>query len=110
MRTPVLTAAQCRAARALLRWTQQDLADRSGVACSTVRGFENHAHMPIRANLRVLRLALEEGGVILIEADDLGPGVRLRRPSPFGQVVLENGHPLLDDEQGRAVARVSSCR
>lgn len=75
----MLTMAQCRAARALLDWTQQDLADRSGVACSTVRGFETGRHAPIRSNLRMLRTALEEGGVVFIEADMLGPGVRLRR-------------------------------
>lgn len=76
----MLTPEQCRAARALLGWTQQELATRAGVACGTVRGFENSQHTPIRSNLRVLRAALEESGVVFLDADELGPGVRLRRP------------------------------
>jgi transcriptional regulator with XRE-family HTH domain len=42
--SPGLTAAQCRAARALLGWTQQRLADAARVARATVRDFEGGRH------------------------------------------------------------------
>lgn len=77
----MLTAQQCRAARGLLDWTQEDLAERAGVSRSTVRGFENGQHELHRASAVVMRSALEAAGVILIDPDELGPGVRLRTPA-----------------------------
>lgn len=78
----MVTPEQCRAARALLGWTQMDLAERSGIGCSTVRSFESGRHTLIRSNMAVLRAALEAAGVIFIEADAEGPGVRLRNRAP----------------------------
>jgi|SRR5687768_910592 transcriptional regulator with XRE-family HTH domain len=70
---------QCRAARGLLDWTQEELAERAGVSRSTVRGFENGQHELHRGSAAVIRGALEAAGVILIDADDkAGAGVRLR--------------------------------
>jgi DNA-binding Xre family transcriptional regulator len=46
----MLSSEQCRAARALLDWTQEELAERAGVSRSTVRGFENGQHEPHRAS------------------------------------------------------------
>jgi transcriptional regulator with XRE-family HTH domain len=76
-----LTPAQCRAARALLDWTQDELAARAGVGRSTVRGFEGGQHMLQRATSAAIRQALEAAGVTFLEAEaDAGPGVRLTRP------------------------------
>lgn len=72
------TAAQCRAARALLDWNQAELSERANVALSTVRRFENGAHQPIANNLAAIRAALESAGVIFIDQNGNGPGVRLR--------------------------------
>ena len=73
---------QCRAARGLLGWTQEELAERAGVSRSTVRGFENGQHELHRGSAAVIRGALEGSGVILVGADEeAGPGVRLRRPT-----------------------------
>lgn len=75
-----LTPQQCRAARGLLGWTQEELAERAGVSRSTVRGFENGQHELHRGSAAVIRDALATAGVILIDADrEAGPGVRLRR-------------------------------
>ena len=73
-----LTPGQCRAARGLIDWTQEELADRAGLSRSTVRDFEKGRHGLQRASAAVIRAAFEAAGVILIEAEGgLGPGVRL---------------------------------
>jgi DNA-binding transcriptional regulator YiaG len=68
---------QCRAARGLLHWTQNELARRAGVSDVTIRGFENDQTTPTRATLAVLRQAFEKGGVEFTNDDQ--PGVRMKR-------------------------------
>src|SRR3954452_14993840 len=80
LRSIPLTSEQCRAARALLDWTQDDLAAHAEVSRSTVRGFEGGQHGLQRATATAIRRALEVAGVIFIEANaDCGPVVRLGR-------------------------------
>jgi transcriptional regulator with XRE-family HTH domain len=74
----MLTPEQCRAARGLLGWTQEKLADKAGVSRGTVRGFERGHHDLHRASAAVIRAALEAEGVVMIDADEMGPGVRLQ--------------------------------
>ena len=80
----MLTAAQIRAARALLGWSQPALAKESGVSLPTIVRMESHLG-PGRssaANVDAVRRALEKAGVLFLEADDanaVGPGVRLRQ-------------------------------
>lgn len=77
----MITREQCRAARALLEWSQQDLAIKARVGISTVRDFEKGRHFPQRRNLEMIEGALEAAGVIFIPEDaGIGPGVRLTRP------------------------------
>lgn len=76
----MLRPEQCRAARALLDWTQEDLAERAGISRSTVRGFENGQHELQRASAAMIRMTLEQAGVILIGADEQGVGVRFQSP------------------------------
>jgi transcriptional regulator with XRE-family HTH domain len=73
-----VTPAQCRAARALLDWTQDDLSREAEVGVVTLRQFERGATEPRRAILAALRRALEEAGVKFINGKGGGPGVRLR--------------------------------
>lgn len=74
-----MNSQQSRAARGLLKWTQTQLADASGVALSTVADFENDKRQPRDDNLTAMRLALEEAGVEFIPAKGgKGVGVRLR--------------------------------
>lgn len=58
-----LTPKLCRAGRALLAWTQRDLAARAQAAVSTVADFERGKRTPIQNSLDALREALEAGGV-----------------------------------------------
>ena len=75
----MVTPAQCRAARGLLDWSQQDLATQAGVGIVTVRQVEAGVTEPRRATLLVLRQALEQAGVEFIDENGGGPGVRLRK-------------------------------
>lgn len=75
------TIRQVKAARALLAWSQIDLASKSGVSVPTIERLEA-ADGPIGGRPETadkLRTALERAGVIFIEANGEGPGVRLRK-------------------------------
>ena len=70
---------QCRGARAMLNWTQAQLAEASGVSLSTVLNFENNKNEPIASVRLAIRRTLEDAGVIFILAGKKhGPGVRLK--------------------------------
>ncbi len=74
------TPNQLRAARALLGWEQKDLANGSGLAIGTIRRMEG-SRGAIRGNvasLRKVQRALEDAGVVFIDENGGGPGVRLR--------------------------------
>jgi transcriptional regulator with XRE-family HTH domain len=77
----MISAAQCRAARALIEWSQQDLANHAAVGIVTVHQLEAGLSQPRRATLDVIRRALEAAGVEFIEENGGGPGVRLRNRS-----------------------------
>ena len=69
---------QCRAARGLLDWTQEQLATRAGVSRSTVRDFERNRHVLHRATENLLIATFHDAGVMLLPRGESGPGVRLR--------------------------------
>jgi transcriptional regulator with XRE-family HTH domain len=75
----MVTPAQCRAARGLLDWNQQDLASEAGVGIVTVRQLEAGLNEPRRSTLEVVRQAFERAGVEFIDENGGGPGVRLKR-------------------------------
>ena len=76
----MITPAQCRAARGLLKWTQEELAAQSGVGAPAIINFEGGKSSPHTATLKVLKETFEEADVIFIESDtEAGPGVRLRK-------------------------------
>ena len=74
-----LTSAQIRAARALVRWSAEDLALHSALGVTTIRRAElteNETSMTA-ANNHAVRRALEAAGVEFIDENGGGPGVRL---------------------------------
>src|SRR5215207_9312771 len=73
----MMEAAQCRAARALLDWTQSDLSGRSGLSVVSIRAFEKGGEMR-DSNRKLLRLVFERSGVEFIPENGGGAGVRLR--------------------------------
>jgi len=78
----MISTGQVRAARAMLRWRAQDLADASGVGVATIRRMEVLDGVPsgqIRS-LAAIQSALEAAGVEFIGTADDRPGVRLGSP------------------------------
>lgn len=75
----MITSSQCRAGRALLDWSREQLVDVSRVGLRTIVDFERGARAPREVTLLALRAALESAGVIFIEENGEGPGVRMRK-------------------------------
>jgi predicted transcriptional regulator len=75
----MISPEQCRAARGLLGWSQQDLAREAGVGIVTVHQLEAGTSQPRRSTLAVIKNALETAGVEFIDENGGGPGVRLRK-------------------------------
>ncbi len=73
-----ILAEHCKAARDLIGWSRRELAEASQVAERTLIDFERRARSPQRRTLHDIRRALEDAGVIFIDADEEGPGVRLK--------------------------------
>ena len=75
-----LSGVQIRAGRALLRWSAADLARATALGVNTIRRAElADAQTPLTAaNELAIRRALETAGVVFIEENGGGPGVRLR--------------------------------
>jgi transcriptional regulator with XRE-family HTH domain len=74
-----MTPAQCRAARALLDLTQPRLAELAELGLSTIYDFEKNRRAVSKEAIAAIRAALEAAGVIFVEPNGEGPGVRLRK-------------------------------
>ena len=70
--------AQVRMARAALNWTLSDLAEASGVHRNTISNFETGKYAGSPEALAAIRAGLEGAGIIFIDRNGNGPGVRLR--------------------------------
>ncbi|MGI4861646.1 MAG: helix-turn-helix domain-containing protein [Janthinobacterium lividum] len=71
-----LTPKHVRAARALLAWSQQDLAKAAKVATSTVADFERGSRTPVANNAQAIRSALETAGIHFLPTGAvMGPAV-----------------------------------
>jgi len=77
----MITGAQVRAAKALIGWSGNDLAQKASVGLSTIRRIEGCDGLLEAASVKTLQAiqkALELGGVEFIGSPDEGPGVRLK--------------------------------
>lgn len=72
-----MTPAQCRAARALLDFTQPQLAEAAGLGLSTVVDYERTRRSVSPDAVGTLQAALEAAGVEFTNGEE--PGVRLRK-------------------------------
>jgi transcriptional regulator with XRE-family HTH domain len=76
----MINRVQVKMARAALGWGVRDLASKAGVSANTVSRYENGADALGETLTRIQR-ALEDAGIVVIDADEQGPGVRLRDPN-----------------------------
>ncbi|ATU91767.1 transcriptional regulator [Phyllobacterium zundukense] len=76
----VMSVAQIRAARGLLGWSQQQLAEAAGVGRATIADFETGKRTPYARTIEEMQRTLESAGVIFLESGQAvtgGEGVRL---------------------------------
>jgi transcriptional regulator with XRE-family HTH domain len=80
--TKLATSEQLRAARAILRLEQRALSAASKVSLATIKRLEGNRGELIanQPTIAALERALEYAGVIFIDQNGGGPGVRLREP------------------------------
>jgi transcriptional regulator with XRE-family HTH domain len=76
-----ITPAQLRAARALVGWSRQRLAEGAKTTERTVARIEDSDTSPRTSTIEAIRGALEAAGVEFIPENGGGAGVRLRRQS-----------------------------
>ena len=87
---------QIKAGRALLGWSQADLANRSGIARATVARIEALMMLPRLDTVGKLRQAFKDGGVIF-QDDDVGNGFTIVvSDKTIEQLLAENQSKLLD--------------
>lgn len=75
-----LTPGQCRGARGMLGWSQDELASASQVSVSTIASFERGERTPTKANLGALKLAFEGAGLVFLPINGGGVGIRFGDP------------------------------
>jgi hypothetical protein len=76
--TSILTAAQCRAARAMVEWSAERLSQVSAIDLHTIRNFEARFTRPSETTLRCIRITLEQAGVMFVPENGRGAGVRFK--------------------------------
>jgi hypothetical protein len=75
----MITARQTRAARALLGWTQETLADKALVSLTALKRLESENSLKVHEGTRdQVRRALEDDGIVFLVSDQ-GEGVMFVR-------------------------------
>ncbi len=77
----MITGSQVRAAKAMIKWSGETLANNAGIAISTIRRIEAVDGVLPNASIKTLeavKKALEFAGVEFIGTPDHQPGVRLK--------------------------------
>lgn len=69
-----ITTAQIRGARGILNWSQQDLAQRTGISATSIGAIENGTTTPRESTLKTIRKTFENAGIEFIGLD----GIRQR--------------------------------
>lgn len=90
-----VTVIQIKAARAILNWTQEDLANQAGLSVPAINMLERGIHTPRADTLKAIQNAMEKAGVEFMEYS----GVRLR-PANFEQITYQGEHYIekLDED------------
>jgi transcriptional regulator with XRE-family HTH domain len=94
-----ITPAQCRAARALLNWSQPHLAEQAGIHVQTISTFEQANSSPSQKTLNCIQNALKQAG-IEFQGDT---GVKLQSNTVIKLTGPEGFSDFLDDVYETAV-------
>ncbi|MDX2028331.1 MAG: helix-turn-helix transcriptional regulator [Alphaproteobacteria bacterium] len=86
------TAEQIKAARALLKWKQSDLAELSGVSLPSINNIERAIASPRAGTLRKIRQTMEDQGVEFLDDS----GVRLKK-EPF-EILQYDGPDFIEKQ------------
>jgi len=79
----MIDAAQIRAARGLLNWTQGDLAGRAGLSLGSIKKVETDKTDPRASTLRAIQSAFEAAGIVFVTDGVTRPaGKGAKDPSP----------------------------
>lgn len=81
---PAITASQIRAARAVLNWSQDELAEKSGLSIATIRKIETGHISPRGTTNNDIRYTFEDAGLEFIE-----PGGVRHKPE---EITMLQGH------------------
>ncbi|SIT53136.1 XRE family transcriptional regulator (modular protein) [Mesorhizobium prunaredense] len=94
-----ISSAQCRAGRALIGWSQDQLAMASKVAKATIANFEAGKRAPYDRTLLDLQAALETAGVEFIPENGGGAGVRLKKSAPPSAQLREGEAGIIENNE-----------
>lgn len=100
----MMTIEQCRAARGLLGWTQQDLADASGLSKTAINNFEK-GHSDIKTeSLRAIRQAFESAEIEFQDNTGLrkrSEQTRIIKGSKALGIILDDMHKTMVGQSGQ---------
>lgn len=72
----MINSKQCRAARAWLGWSQDDLAEKVECARRTIAAFEQEKSVPFDRTLRDIQKTLEDAGITFLMDGAQGIGLQ----------------------------------
>ena len=92
----MITGRQVRAARALLNWKQEMLAEKALVALTALKRLESERGLPVHEGTRdQVRRALEAAGILFVESDR-GRGIMLLNEAPTSPAPRSVPRPTLN--------------
>ena len=92
----MITGRQVRAARALLNWKQEMLAEKALVALTALKRLESERGLPVHEGTRdQVRRALEAAGILFVESDR-GRGIMLLNEAPTSSARTRVPRPNLN--------------
>ncbi len=97
----MITASQCRAGRALIEWTEDQLAEAARVSVRTIADFEHERNLPPMTSLQAIEAALLGAGMALVDGGTAGVGVRHSQKRRVGDGPSAGGRPGGDDRHRR---------
>ena len=74
-----LSPAQCRAARALLAWSQEELVRQANITKKTIADFERGATTPRRQTLDQILAAFDAAGIEFFNGNRPGARIKAKR-------------------------------